>query len=99
MNIVIDPKLKNTLINKKSTSILIKSIVQSGGWCGTSKTLKVETLNNFYNEDDFFHEFVIDDFHIFIGKNIKTKDSIEIYQSIKLPILGPIIGVKGILSY
>lgn len=99
MNIVIESKLKNTLINKKNTSIIIKSIVQSGGWCGSSKTLKVETVNKFNNEDNLFHEFTIEDFHVFIGKNIKTKDSIEIYQSIKLPILGPIIGVKGILSY
>lgn len=44
-----------------------------------------------------FHSFEYEGIKIFINKSLKLEEEILVYQKLKLPFIGAIYGVKGVV--
>lgn len=81
---------------QKEGSIVVKLISSSGGCCEMSvKGLCIEVIKDF-KPSKYFDCYEYEGIKIFIEKELKLEEDILIYRKLKLPVIGTVLGSKGI---
>lgn len=92
----IEDNLMKDLKKKNKNFVVIQYLTVSCGWSGGNvKSLRVETKSTFESNDNYL-EYEYNDIKVYIHKALQIKNDITIFMKIKLPILGTIIGIKGV---
>ena len=94
----IQEKLLNYLKAKNKKYLSLKIVTLSCGWAGgNTKSLKVEILDSPMKNSNF-KEHKIDDIIVYVHDVITLTNQAELFQTLKLPFMPPVIGVKGVTN-
>ena len=92
----IQEKLLNYLKSKDKKYLALKLVTLSCGWAGgNTKSLKVEILDS-PMKNIHFKEHKINDITVYVHDVITLTNEAELIQTLKLPFMPPVIGVRGV---
>ena len=97
--IKIDEKSLKIAKEKNSNFIINLITTTCGGWGSNGsqiQNLSVEISNKIPVENAFYN-FEYEGIKVFINKSLKLEEEILVYQKFKLPFIGAIYGVKGVV--
>lgn len=97
--IKIDEKALKIAKEKNSNFIINLITTTCGGWGSNGsqiQNLSVE-ISKKIPAKNAFHNFEYEGIKVFINKSLKLGEEILVYQKLKLPFIGAIYGVKGVI--
>lgn len=86
-------------VKKENESFLVKRHSNSVTcWSGTTTTvagLRIETVKDFINNEDFY-EYEYEDVKVYVDSSLTVKDNAYIFMLPKLPFVKPFFDAQGI---